>query len=182
MFSKLTGAAPLPLKKLELTNLPITPDTVSSSIRHLQKLELLGLKSDHHYLTLGSICNLLQRNGITLTGIATNEVKDYVLLSYLASNPGFKTIRFEFKGEWRYHRDWVRFLHHFYSDILPVQRETLEDLQLQISDTREISEFPLDDQIDALSGCKRLRALGISCAVQRQEFEQDDTSIAVRKL
>ncbi|KAJ3570124.1 hypothetical protein NP233_g4609 [Leucocoprinus birnbaumii] len=174
--------SPLPLKRLSFDGIRMTPALVSFSLRHLTNLELLEVEHalrGKDSITVGHVCNLLKRNGIHLTAITTDMnhmTHDAILLDYLASNPGFRSIRFLVHHDMP-HQVCEYLLQILYRQILPVQRKTLEELHVGVIKTHHFLNDPLDVQLGEIKGCGKLWKLAMCRALTREEFEHHDTSI-----
>jgi hypothetical protein len=115
---------------------------------------------------------MLAKNEIQIRGLSTDSVNDPVLLGYLASHTGFRSLEF--------HEVYLASAaseEKIYTEVLPAQRETLTRLKLDRSLRRAGSRvYSLSDIVT----CQQVRILSVHYRVTADELNYNDVLFVVR--
>jgi hypothetical protein len=152
----------LPLKRLELKGVAVTPDQVRAVLQQLRHIQFLGIsRNPSKYATtvFGEICNVLKKEGIFLKVILTDVVKDVKLLIFLASNPGLQELILR---PIHSSDNSMELVERIYTVILPRQRETLQVLKIgSFAAPRAWVTFPRAEWLNEVAKCQKLRKLQV---------------------
>ncbi|EKM83094.1 hypothetical protein AGABI1DRAFT_104848 [Agaricus bisporus var. burnettii JB137-S8] len=168
---------PWELKKLELRCVAVTPDDFSACIHHFKHLTSLGIYGTPR--TFGGICDILQKNKITLKDVSTDHPDDPLFFHYLSSYSGLTSLELKIPVRDRY--QWVTpyptFLNELYMRVVRNHAETLEHLKL------EWIGLPTKEELAELLKCQRLTILQVSidvgCEALQQALSEGDASVLV---
>ncbi|XP_006458567.1 hypothetical protein AGABI2DRAFT_115597 [Agaricus bisporus var. bisporus H97] len=169
---------PWELKKLELRCVAVTPDDFSACIHHFKHLTSLGIYGTP--TTFGGICDILQKNKITLKDVSTDYQDDPLLFRYLSSYSGLTSL--QLKVPKYYRNQWVTprptLVNEVYLRVIPNHTETLQHLELGWIG------FPTKEELAVLLKCQRLTILQVSidvgCEALQRALIQGDASVLVR--
>jgi hypothetical protein len=150
----------LELRGLRLDGLVVSADAFKLYARHFKNLTSITIRknrSSSASTDLGGICSILQQSGIRLEHVTSDHPEDLLLLSYLSSYSGLKTLKLmPLSGERVNYLEAVNLL---YTKVLPSQSETLEELRLIIYKSDAWGMTPTESQLVGLSKCRKLRML-----------------------
>ncbi|KAF7777840.1 hypothetical protein Agabi119p4_3912 [Agaricus bisporus var. burnettii] len=154
----------LKLQDLRLNSLVVSPEgfeTYVCHFRNLKSIAITGNRSTSAPIDLGVICRILQQNDVYLEHLSTDHPEDFLVLTYLSSYSGLKTLEFgplcmvENLGSFEA-VNW------FYTQVLPNQAEALEGLRLHFRNPGVWCEMPTVNQLAGLAKCRKLKTLSVS--------------------
>ncbi|KAF9448903.1 hypothetical protein P691DRAFT_775075, partial [Macrolepiota fuliginosa MF-IS2] len=167
---------PLPLRRLDLDRIVVTPDDISTRIQRFRNLEFLGILENPATCSataFGEICAILSRHEIYPRSLKTDVIHDPLFLDYLRSCPGLYELTIIPKHPLD---DSPEIREIFFKEILPRHRETLRHLCFGTVDPT-VWSLPLPgDQLTEIIKCHKLYALVVNIVFEKEEVDRGDTT------